>query len=461
VKESKKESKKSLKTKKTISQKITRINTSSSISYGDAELNSKDKRVKWVFGAGIISLLAIGIGVPVGLAGVQYVAQKAYNSSDRVFDDETIENLEGILDKDQNVNNAALKNIENILIELLYTEEREAFFKFEAFVNETKYKETGEKVGPTSFGFDVSKSSKDISNEQQKKLDNSKKAMRESDPIGWPKKWDNELKTNELYGNANNETEALDFMVATIKKEAAFARFNTAEITIDQWKLADLELQAKNTITYKIDDTSHTIAVGTKLFSKSLIGISKTFLPFLKKGETNIGLSNTTGSQTPSNEVKISVYQSKSYVLEKRNPLNIWSDLEDYYSPSANISSLFLPIIRNDDTVANFWTISRDLLFNLFKIVTPPSGISFTSIGKISSFEGANTNTLNNNTPQREIDELIINTITTVTEEPTTKTPATTGSMLGSSKVSSLATFIKSEENDFRSFNVAAISSIL
>lgn len=447
------------KQKKSVSQKITGINTTSSISYGDADLNPKDKKVKWIFVASIISLLVIGIGVPVGLTGAQYISQKAYDKNTTVLDGLTVGDLTTSLDKNNPKISKDQEKIENIIVEILYKEERNAFLKFEAFVNATKYKGTDDKVGPTSFGFDVSKSYSDIKKDQQKKLDNARKAMQESNPTGWKTAWNNELKTNEIYGSANNDGEAVDFMTKKIAKEAALARFNTASINTDKWTEADLTLQAQQDIKYKDDSgKENTISVGTKLFSDKPSINSEAFLS--SSGE-NIALPTNRNSLTPAKEVKLSVYETKSYVLTERNPLNRISSLYDDYFKSANISSISISITKNLETSEFPWTITRDLLFNLLKIVRIPGGKKIISIDKISNFKGANTSSVMNESPaQMNTDKTIINTLGESSEE-STKEASTTGSQLGSSKVTSLATLIKEEENTSRAFNVAAISSSL
>jgi hypothetical protein len=127
-------------------------------------------------------LLCIGIGVPIGVAGVQYVSEKPYDGNLPVFEGgPSIDDMITI-NKDKDKINKNAEKIENIVVEKLYREEREAFLKFEAFVNNTKYKGTNDSVGSTSFGVDVSKSFDDIRKSQEKELNNAKKAMRESYP---------------------------------------------------------------------------------------------------------------------------------------------------------------------------------------------------------------------------------------------------------------------------------------
>jgi hypothetical protein len=84
--------------------------------------------------------------------------------------------------KDKDKINKDAEKIENIIVEKLYKEEREAYLKFEAFVNNTKYKDTNDRVGATTFGVDVSKSFDDVRKSQEDELNKAKKAMRESYP---------------------------------------------------------------------------------------------------------------------------------------------------------------------------------------------------------------------------------------------------------------------------------------
>ena len=444
--------------KKSLSKKISGVNTTSTISYGNVDVNPKDKRVKWIFGAAIVSLLSIGIGVPIGVAGVQYISDKPYDGDLPVFEGgPTIDDIIGI-NKDKDKINKNAEKIENIIVEKLYKEEREAFLKFEAFVNNTKYIDTNESVGATSFGVDVSQSFDDVRKSQEKELNKAKKAMRESYPLDWPLKWSQELKS-EKYGGSETDQEAIDFLTKNKLKDAAFARFNTAEINITSWTQADLSLQAKQNITYKDDaGVEQSIPAGTRLFSPDLVGGKN----FLNANGDNIAIPSQRNPITPSSEVKIAVYQTKSYVLHERNPLNRLPNLYNEYFKSANISSVSIPLIQNAENTELELTITPAMLTNLFTVSRTNSGEQVIPFNTISGFLGANTSS-----NRQDKDKTILNTILTAAPEPepepepSTKLAATTGSQLGSSKVTSLATLIKSEENELRSFHVAAISAML
>ncbi len=456
MKKKEKKIKKESKQKKSFAQKITRINTTSSISYGEVETNPKDKRVKWIFGISLVALLATGIGVPIGLTGVQYVLEKPYSDNTEVLPDYTVGNITENLDNNSVQIDKNQQLIENIIVEKLYNEERDAFLKFKAFVDATKYKGTTDKVGPTSFGVDVSKQFNEIKQEQQKKLDIARKAMRESDPKTWESKWLNELKTNEIYGQASNEQEALDFMTKEIAKTAAFARFNTAEITTDKWTKHDLKLQAQEDIKYKDNKGKEQIInAGTQLFSEDLDQNTPPKIKnFLSNGGDNIAVPPTDSTE-PWNKIKIAVYETKSYVLAERNPINRLPEMYNNYFKSANISSLSIPITINSEDNNFLWTIEKPTLENLFTIKYAPNGKAIIPFNEISKFQGANTNSTRN-----EEDKIIIDTMEQK-EESADKTSNTTGSQLGSSKSTSLAVLIKDKENNSRAFNVAAISSTL
>ncbi len=444
--------------KKSLSKKISSVNTTSTISYGNVDVNPKDKRVKWIFGAAIGSLLCIGIGVPLGVAGVQYISEKPYKGDLPVFEGgPTIDDIIGA-NKDKETINKNSEKIENIIVERLYKEEREAFLKFEAFVNNTKYKDTNESVGSTSFGVDVSESFDDIRKSQEKELNNAKKAMRESYPLDWPLKWNEELKS-EKYGGSETDQEAIDFLTKNKAKDAAFARFNTAEVNITSWTQADLSLQAKQNITYKDDaGVEQSIPAGTRLFSPNLAGGKN----FLSADGDNIAIPSQRNPITPSSEIKIAVYQTKSYVLHERNPLNRLPNLYNEYFKSANISSVSIPLAQNAENTELELTITPAMLTNLFTVSRTNSNEQVIPFNTISNFMGANTSSA-----RQDKDKTILNTILTAAPEPEpepeppTKAAATTGSQLGSSKVTSLATLIKSEENELRSFHVAAISAML
>ncbi|MGL5205594.1 MAG: HinT-interacting membrane complex protein P80 [Metamycoplasmataceae bacterium] len=443
-----KKEKKTSTNKKSFSQRITGMNTTSDISYGNVVVNPKDKRVKWLFGASIFSLLAIGIGVPLGVAGVQYVADKPYSPETEVYPGgPTVGDIvEDSKDKEKIDRNA--ERIETIIVKKLYNEERDAYLAFEAFVNNTKYRGTSNKVGPTTFGVDVSKSYDDIWKGQEKELNNAKRAIRESFPLDWAKKWNAELKSDK-YGNSNTDKEAIDFLTKNKVKDAAFARFNTAEINTTSWTQADLSLQAKQNITYKNDaGEEKTIPAGTQMFSTS----------FLNPNGGNIAIPSDRDPVTPSSEIKIAVYQTKSYVLEQRNPLNRLPQLYNDYFKSANISSVAIPFLQNEDNSEFELSVTQDLLINLFTISRAENGDLVIPFNTISNFKGANTSS---NTIRRDYDKTIINTLTQSSSETiSTRKPATTGSSLGSSQVTPLSTLIKSEENEARAFHVAAISAM-
>lgn len=434
--------------KKSLSQKITGINTTSNISYGNVDVNPKDKRVKWLFGVAIVSLLAVGIGVPIGIAGIQYISQKPYSTGDEVYPGGPTVGDMITVNKDKDQINKNAEKIENIVVEKLYREEREAFLKFEAFVNNTKYKGTSDKVGPTTFGVDVSKSFEDIKKSQEQELNNAKKAMRESYPLDWAQKWDAELKS-EKYGGSNTDEQAIDYLTKTKAKDAAFARFNTAEINTTSWTQADFSLQAKQNIVYKNDEgIEQTIPAGTQLFAST----------FLNVNGNNVAIPSERDPIAPSSEIKIAVYQTKSYVLQERNPLNRLPNLYNEYFKSANISSVSLPFVQNSENSELELTITPELLINLFTMSRTESGELITPFNTISNFEGASTLST-----RQDKDKTIINTLSqssSETAEASTRKPATTGSQLGSSKVTSLATLIKGEENELRAFHAAAISAM-
>ncbi|MGL6125103.1 MAG: HinT-interacting membrane complex protein P80 [Metamycoplasmataceae bacterium] len=432
--------------KKSLSQKISGINTTSDISYGNVVVNPKDKRVKWIFGASIFSLLAIGIGVPLGIAGVQYIAAKPFLPETEIFPGgPTVGDMvEGSKDKEAIDKNA--EKIENIIVEKLYNEEREAFLRFEAFVNNTKYKDTNDKVGPTTFGVDVSKSFEDIKKSQERELNNAKRAIRESYPLDWAKVWDEELRS-EKYGGSSTDQEAIDFLTKTKAKDAAFARFNTAEINTTSWTQADLHLQAKQNIIYKNDaGEEKIIPAGTQMFSSS----------FLSPTGDNIAIPTNRNPITPPSEVKIAVYQTKSYVLHERNPLGRLPNLYNDYFKSANISSVSIPFIQSEDNSELELVVTPDLLTNLFTVSRAENGDLVVPFNSISNFKGANTSSTRTRVGY---DKAIIDTLSPPSSESSTRKPVTVGSSLGSSNVRSLATFIKSEENESRAFHVAAISA--
>ncbi|MGL5733033.1 MAG: HinT-interacting membrane complex protein P80 [Metamycoplasmataceae bacterium] len=446
-KKEKKEKKPST-TKKSFSQKITGINTTSDISYGNVVVNPKDKRVKWLFGASIFSLLAIGIGVPLGMAGVQYIAAKPYLPETEVYPGgPTVGDMvEDSKDKEKIDRNS--ETIETIIVKKLYNEERDAYLRFEAFVNNTKYRDTSDKVGPTTFGVDVSKSYDDIWKGQEKELNNAKRAIRESFPLDWAKKWNDELKSDK-YGNANTDKEAIDFLTKNKVKDAAFARFNTAEVNTTSWTQADLSLQARQNITYKDDaGDEQIIPAGTQMFSSS----------FLNPNGNNIAIPSDRDPVAPSSEIKIAVYQTKSYILEERNPLDRLPNLYNDYFKSANISSVAIPFLQNTNNSEFELVVTQDLLINLFTVSRAENGDLVIPFNTISNFKGANTSS----TSKRiDYDKTNINTLTQSSSDTiSTRKPATTGSNLGSSKVSPLSTLIKSEENEARAFNVAAISAM-
>ncbi|MGL5592220.1 MAG: HinT-interacting membrane complex protein P80 [Metamycoplasmataceae bacterium] len=440
--------------KKSFSQKITGINTTSEISYGNVVVNPKDKRVKWLFGVSIFSLLAIGIGVPLGMAGVQYIAAKPYLPETEVYPGgPTVGDMvEENKDKEKIDRNA--EKIETIIVKKLYNEERDAFLRFEAFVNNTKYRDTSEKVGPTTFGVDVSKSYDDVWKSQEKELNNAKRAIRESFPLDWAKRWNDELKSDK-YGNANTDKEAIDFLTKNKVKDAAFARFNTAEINTTSWTQADLSLQARQNITYKNDaGEEKIIPAGTQMFSST----------FLDPNGDNIAIPSDRDPVVPSSEVKIAVYQTKSYVLEERNPLGRLPNLYNDYFKSVNISSVAIPFLQNESNSEFELSVTQDLLISLFTISRAENGDLVIPFNTISNFKGANTSSvLDKDSTRRAYDKANINTLSqssSDSETLSTRKPATTGSNLGSSQVSPLSTLIKSEENEARAFHVAAISAM-
>ena len=279
--------------------------------------------------------------------------------------------------------------------------------------------------------------------------------MRESYPTEWQTKWKEELKT-DTYGNSSTDKEAVDFLTTEALKEAAFARYNATEINTTSWVKSDLGLRAESNIIYTDEnDKEQKIIAGTQLLSAFF--------------NDNYAEPTNLNPTTPTSEVNISVYQSKSYVPEKRNASSLLPELYNKYYKAANISSFLIPFVQNSENSELDLVVTPELLIKLFTASRVQLGSIIMPFTSISKFKGASTSLDVDSQAQQvqlSTDKTILNILSSEPSpdpENGTRAPVTTGSNLGSSKVTSLATLIKSgdegETVESRAFNIAAISA--
>lgn len=393
--------------RKSVSEFFSHLNTTndSNNKPGEVVTNPKSKIVKWVFGGLVLTTSVLGISIPWSLSSCSIIAKKPIGNHEKMYSVmlNGIEHSVWWKDFKDRVNSYQSSDSQEItdlttsfnysVLKKLYNEERDAYLKFAAIINQ-KYSDQGksDRVGATTFGFDVSKSFDDIRNVQKKELNKAKINFQKNVGSDWLNKWASELATNPIYGMQNLEnattkslsyleSKAIDYMTTVAIKEPALARFKSAEINTTQWTASDLAWTPSKEITYiDVNNQSQTVTVDqAKQFISS----------FLKINENAMNWSNP----SIENRNKLVVFQTKSYIPQYRVPNALLSEVLPNFYNSAVISSFDLAIKPGTNNFSAF-TFDNSVITNLFKITTNPISSlvtpnGFAAITQISNFKGA------------------------------------------------------------------------
>ncbi|MGL4343145.1 MAG: hypothetical protein ACRCRZ_01060 [Metamycoplasmataceae bacterium] len=503
------------KPKKTIKQVFTSLNTTKSIEHGNVVVNPKDKRVKWFFGIGLTLVLATGIAIPWAMAAQVSDSQKGRPDDAPIISpiipggDLNFGDIENILNPLQvQRSEAIIKEFQDFSTQYWYVKERAAFQQFKVFLENTKFKnEPNKTIGNNEFGFDVSKPLSEVKNSAIKELNDDRQKFINSNPGDWEKKWLNELLTNEKYGKPLGEAQAnaqenvafveskvINYLTSSKIKEIAFATYNSAEINTTAWTKADLSLTNNTMLNYdlitpsiKLDTNKKTWAIEEVIEAgKGTINTNHSNYSWEKfLGENNDNIFFEAGI---SNKDNIAVYQTKSYILENRNPIKNFKDIYTQTYKSANISKIDLPFSLKD----NVWNFTQELLVKLLTIYEYRDATGSVKYGMpiidIVNFKGAG-NFLQDTTSvefKKDIISKVNSEIAMIEILNTSSTPpdggegdgstksqnsldnksstkegesTTTASSLGSSGVKKISELLKSSENSDRFFNLVALSS--
>ncbi|MGL4183802.1 MAG: hypothetical protein ACRCRP_01570 [Metamycoplasmataceae bacterium] len=484
--------KKEKKNKKSIKQFFSNLNSSNEIKRGDVVVNPKDKRVKWFFGAGILAVTALGIGLPLGLT------QQVITSEQPLPPDKDIvgginggTNIGDILDNINSLPNKEftkyMNEYQNLSTQYLYVQERAAYQGFAAFLKNTKFKNETSGPGDEAFGYNVSKPLKEIRQEAQAQLDRDRTNYKNSNPGTWEAGWKNELLTNEKYGlplnsntgnNANEnisyiESLVVNFLTSQKIKEVAFAPFQSAEFNSESWVFSDLSLKSNEIINYDIitpiitvkDDGSWTVTEEIKE-KTGVIGVGEAYLDTKYQFNKNADYVYFNGKENninPSSTSKITVYQTKSYLPGKRNPIPAFSQIFSKAFRSVSMSTIDLNLSLN--TEGN-WVFPKE---TFLKLVTAyeyndsngkvqiglPIADLINFLGVSSFIDGAALNVTNVNR-----DEALIKTLgTATTPPPEGNTREGENTLLGQMPVTKVSDLLKSKENTNRYLNMVALTS--
>lgn len=402
------------KRKKSVAEFFSTLNTNKSEAKptpaGEVITNPKSKVVKWVLGGTVLTLSTVGIAVPWSLSSWSVIEKKPLNNSDIMYEIKIGNVVHKITYKDfEDRTNAFVSRDNQKIIDLtnafnasvirnLYDEEHDAYLKFKAIIDQkNKDLKISETVGPETYGYDVSKPSAKIAEEQSKNLYDAKKNFQTTLGRNWPDKWLSELKTNPIYGfqdlkdqtglNLEQiEKKAIEFMTTTALKKPALARFEAAEIVTDKWTTRDLDAWHHNDSDQNVVEYYDSQNVLRKLSGKEVNTFMTTILDRTKNAKT---LDNP----SPGTLTKLAVFQTKSYLPEFRRPNELLENILPNFFNTAVISSVDLAIKPGEANLSAF-TFDKSVITNLFKITSDPSSPllktnEFAAILQLSKFRGA------------------------------------------------------------------------
>ena len=402
------------KRKKSVAEFFSTLNTNKSEAKptpaGEVVTNPKSKVVKWVLGGTVLTLSTVGIAVPWSLSSWSVIEKKPLNNSDIMYEIKIGNVVHKITYKDfEDRTNAFVSRDNQKIIDLtnafnasvirnLYDEEHDAYLKFKAIIDQkNKDLKISETVGPETYGYDVSKPSAKIAEEQSKNLYDAKKNFQTTLGRNWPDKWLSELKTNPIYGfqdlkdqtglNLEQiEKKAIEFMTTTALKKPALARFEAAEIVTDKWTTRDLDAWHHNDGDQNVVEYHDSQNVLQKLSGKEVNEFMTTILDRSKNAKA---LDNP----SPDNLTKLAVFQTKSYVPKFRRPNELLENILPNFFNTAVISSVDLAIKPGEANLSAF-TFDKSVITNLFKITSDPSSPllktnEFAAILQLSKFRGA------------------------------------------------------------------------
>ncbi|MGL5521906.1 MAG: hypothetical protein ACRDAW_01385 [Metamycoplasmataceae bacterium] len=488
----KKKERKEKNNKKSVKQFFSNLNSSNEIKRGDVVVNPKDKRVKWFFGAGILAVAALGIGLPLGLTQQVIQAEEPMPP-----DKDIVGGINGgttvgdILDHINSLPNKEftkyMNEYQNLSTQYLYVQERAAYQGFAAFLKNTKFKNDTSGPGDEAFGYNVSKPLNEIRKEAQAQLDKDRTNYKNSNPGTWEAGWKNELLTNEKYGlplnsntgnNANEninyiESLVVNFLTSQRIKEVAFAPFQSAEFNSTSWVFSDLSLKSNEIINYDIitpvitvkDDGSWTVTEEIKE-KTGVIGVGEAYLDTkyqFNKAANYVYFNGKENNTTPSATSKITVYQTKSYLPGKRNPIPAFSQIFSKAFRSVSMSTVDLALSLNAE---GNWTFPKETFLKLLTAYEYNDSTGKVQIGLpiadlinflgVSSFiDGAAPNITNINR-----DEALIKTLKVTTTPPEGGGATKEGeNALGQMPVTKVSDLLKSKENTARYLNMVALTS--
>lgn len=396
--------------KKTVSEFFSTLNTNkkestTQLPAGDVVVNPKSKYAKWILGASVFALTVTGISVPWALSSCSIIEKKPFENGQVMYEikigdvthqityKEFEDRANGYVARDNQKIIDLTNSFNASVIRNLYDEEHNAYLKFKAIIDQkNKDLKKEETVGPETYGYDVSETSDKIQEKQKKALYDAKKTFQSTLGRNWADKWLMELKTNPIYGfqdlkDQNGlsleqiETKAIEFMTVQALKKPALARFEAADIVTDKWTKEDLSWKPTNDITYK-DDSGKEITV-----QKSQV---ETFMQTFLDTKANAQFSSATNIADAN---KLAVFETKSYIPEKRKPNQLLKDVLPNFYNSAIVSSFDLAIKPGESNLSPF-TFDKSVMINLFKITENPvssliGANKFAAILQISNYQGA------------------------------------------------------------------------
>lgn len=405
----KKSKKEKDKTKKKSSPFFANLNVNSSIEYGFAETNPKSKKVKWVIGGLLLGVATVGISVPWAMSSCVIALNKPYVGNDVMYTyfDPILGKTFAVTYKDfatRVENHKSNINVFNkwddifyeSVLETLYNEEREAFNKFQAI-----YKKLHNKNPEGSFGEDLKDTFDTVKIGQTKVLEDNKKSFQKTGS-DWLNNWLKELQTNNIYGPQQVENgatvssipslekKAIAYMTVQKIKNSALARYQGASITMTSWDYTDYDF-ANTTTTDETEYAKYRLNDGTeKVVSKK--EAVETWKSYLTKG---LNVVQPKDIVIGSNDKKIAVFETKSYVPNFRNTIQN-STLVDLINNNFKIgllSSVSIADIKPGSSNGSAFSITKDALKKLFKVQnanTQDAAANFVPYSQLSNYQGAN-----------------------------------------------------------------------
>lgn len=387
------------------------------------DINPKSTKAKWIFGFAVFSVATIGLSVPLALTNWQTKIEQPISANEIMYEIK-IGNLvhqvtygdfekraQSFVARENQQLIDLTNSFDSAIIGNLYEQEHQAWLKFKAVLEQkNRDLKINQDIKADQYGYDVTKSASKIYQEQEQNLNDAKRGFQSALGGNWESKWLTELQTNPIYGFqalngqsgqdlAKIETKAIRYMTTQVLKQPALARFEKAQINVDQWTRQDLSWNPSQDISYQDDQGQNQVI--TKAAAKQMIATMV---------DLNANAKFSLQSENPLQTV--AVFTTQSYLPEFRQPNQLLKTFTKQWFQSAVVSTLTMPI-KMGTTNLRALSFPNETLVNWFKINDKPESSliapnQFAAILQLSYFQGA-TITKQSPIQQARDQQLLIN----------------------------------------------------